>query len=64
MKEFSCSYRNSDGKEHVFSIYAIDHDDAECRMLRIRGNANVDGEIISQGPSFSFIQRFFSCLWK
>ena len=26
--------------------------------------SNVDGEIISQGPSFSFIQRFFSWLWK
>ena len=46
---FLCSYRIN-GDEYGFEIAANDWADAERRLRAIKGNANVDGELVVKIP--------------
>ena len=60
--KFSCSYRDTQGKERTFTIEADDWPQAESHMRRIRGNATLDGEQILEAPYPGIMDRLLSKL--
>ena len=60
--KFSCSYRDTQGKGHTFTIEADDWPQAESHMQRIRGNATLDGEQILEASYPGIMDRLLSTL--